>query len=147
MHVQQPAAPFKSSDGQIFGDLDDFREYAEIEAFMLARGWIDWHRAIDTCEWIRERWGISDVDAAQAVMADVFGPLRPQPEIDPDDIPLVPESPRRAYQTPRSTLDAFWYVVRTESTDGIADWLARHPRDAVHLHKLWKAKECSTAAA
>jgi hypothetical protein len=62
------------------------------------------------------------------------------------DLARVPESARQHYRTPQSTIDAFWVITRTGNTDGIADWLANHPRDAQHLHKLWKQK-CSTAAA
>jgi hypothetical protein len=63
------------------------------------------------------------------------------------------EAPRRptngfsenpiAYRTAQSTIDAFFFVVRTKSTEDIAEWLARHPRDEQHLYKLWKQK-CST---
>jgi hypothetical protein len=53
---------------------------------------------------------------------------------------------RQQSRTPQATIDAFFYVARTQDAEGIADWLAAHPRDAQHLHKLWKQK-CSTAAA
>jgi hypothetical protein len=49
----------------------------------------------------------------------------------------------RSYRTPQSTIDAFFFVVRTKDAAGIAEWLARHPRDEQHLYKLWKQK-CST---
>ncbi|WP_316196854.1 hypothetical protein [Bradyrhizobium sp. SZCCHNS3053] len=140
-----PAVPHNPDHNNVptFG-LDDFREYVEIEAFMHDNGWVDWHHAVDTCEWAGELWGLK-VEARQAVMAEVFGRFH-EPEMPPDDIPLAPEPPRRSYRTPQSTVDAFWHVVRSETTDSIAEWLARHPRDADHLHKLWKAKACSTAA-
>lgn len=53
---------------------------------------------------------------------------------------------RQDYRTPKATVEAFFYVTRTKDAAGIAGWLADHPRDAQHLHKLWKQK-CSTAAA
>jgi hypothetical protein len=56
------------------------------------------------------------------------------------------ELTRQQYRTPQATVDAFFFVTRTKDADGIAEWLAGHPRDAQHLHKLWKQK-CSTAAA
>jgi hypothetical protein len=62
------------------------------------------------------------------------------------DLARVPEPVRQHYRTPQATVDAFWVVTHTGNTDGIAEWLAMHPRDAQHLHKLWKQK-CSTAAA
>jgi hypothetical protein len=56
-----------------------------------------------------------------------------------------PVSARQHY-TPKATAEAFFFVIRTKDAKGIAEWLAAHPRDAQHLHKLWKQK-CSTAAA
>lgn len=57
-----------------------------------------------------------------------------------------PTPAQQRYRTPQATIDAFFYVARTQDAEGIAEWLASHPRDAQHLHKLWKQK-CSTAAA
>jgi hypothetical protein len=54
--------------------------------------------------------------------------------------------PAQQYRTPQATTDAFFLVIRNKDADGIAEWLASHPHDAQHLHKLWKQK-CSTAAA
>lgn len=52
----------------------------------------------------------------------------------------------RQYRPAVSTIQAFWFVVRTKDADGITQWLAEHPLDAPHLHELWKTK-CSTAPA
>jgi hypothetical protein len=57
-----------------------------------------------------------------------------------------PAPDRQQYRTPQATIDAFFCIARTQDAEGIAEWLAWHPRDAQHLHKLWKQK-CSTAAA
>jgi hypothetical protein len=62
------------------------------------------------------------------------------------DFSGAPAPIRQQYRTPQATIDAFFYVARTKDAAGIAEWLADHPRDAQHLHKLWK-KTCSTAAA
>jgi hypothetical protein len=71
----------------------------------------------------------------------------PPPEsVRNSDIAGPQESKPRPYRTPQATVDAFFFVTRTKDADGIAEWLAAHPRDAHHLHKLWKQK-CSTAAA
>ncbi|MGJ4908860.1 hypothetical protein [Bradyrhizobium sp. HKCCYLS2033] len=131
-----------------FGDLDDFREYCEIEADMVARGWVSFQHGVDTSQWAAERWHLVDVagqDAVQAVMAAVFGRLHAAPdqvELDDEAPPLAPEPepPSRRRRPAQSTIDAFWYVVRTETPDGIAAWLARHPADAAHLHTLLKAR-------
>jgi hypothetical protein len=61
--------------------------------------------------------------------------------------PLAPTQVIRPapYQTPQSTIDAFWYVVSNKDADGVADWLADHPRDETYLKKILERK-CSTAA-
>ncbi|MGJ5120957.1 hypothetical protein [Bradyrhizobium oligotrophicum] len=129
----------------IFGDLDDFREYCEIEADMVARGWVSFQHGVDTVQWVAEQWRLVDAigqDAVQAVMAAAFGWLHAAPdeiELDDEAPSLAPEPPRRRGPA-QSTIDAFWYVVRTETPDGIAAWLARHPADAAHLHTLLKAR-------
>ena len=56
------------------------------------------------------------------------------------------ETPRAAaqpYQTPQSTVDAFWYVVRLDDPDYLARWLEQHPLDASALCKLWEGKNAS----
>ena len=57
--------------------------------------------------------------------------------------PVVrPERPRApSYTPPRSTVDAFWHVVRLNDPDYLTRWLASHPADAPELFKLWK-KPC-----
>ncbi|MBR0762830.1 hypothetical protein [Bradyrhizobium japonicum] len=59
----------------------------------------------------------------------------------PQALELEPEEPR-PYHTAQATADAFWWVVRQGDADHLDRWLANHPRDAAHLHKLWEAK-CS----
>jgi hypothetical protein len=89
--------------------------------------------------------------AARPVRADPRDAWRhtgepPPPEIVRNsDISGKLANTPQPYRTPQATVDAFFHVARTEDTDGILKWLARHPRDAQHLHKLWKRK-CSTAA-
>jgi hypothetical protein len=53
---------------------------------------------------------------------------------------------KQAYRTPRSTIDAFWFVVRQGDATALAAWLAYHPLDKAQLHELWRAK-CSTEVA
>ena len=60
--------------------------------------------------------------------------------------PRTVETPRAAaqpYQTPQSTVDAFWYVVRLDDPDYLARWLEQHPLDASALCKLWEGKNAS----
>jgi hypothetical protein len=46
------------------------------------------------------------------------------------------------YRTPQATIDAFMYVARLDDPEYLARWLADHKRDAAHLLKIWKAKQC-----
>jgi hypothetical protein len=57
------------------------------------------------------------------------------------DIAAKPNAPR-SYRTPQATVDAFMFVVRLDDQDYLARWLAAHKRDAAHLLKIWKAKQC-----
>src|SRR5262249_48629562 len=50
------------------------------------------------------------------------------------------DSRKPEYQTPQSTIAAFWFVVRLEDETYLTRWLADHPQDAPYLKKLWEAK-------
>jgi hypothetical protein len=64
--------------------------------------------------------------------------------MDAMDLVAAPEPvkpvAKQSYRTPQSTIDAFLHVARNESTEYLADWLARHPLDAPHLLKIWERK-------
>ncbi|MEK9281188.1 hypothetical protein MTR72_16460 [Bradyrhizobium sp. ISRA442] len=166
-------AAVKVSNRRILGDVDDFVEVCGQQAWFFSEGWIDLHTAVDNLQRLAELWGLIEEvgqDAIQALMADAFAPMPELPsgyaaqllmrfELDDErdrwkwtgELPPKPEPqtelpPRKPYQTPQSTIDAFLHVARSESTEYLTDWLTRHPLDAPHLHKLWKAK-CSTAPA
>jgi hypothetical protein len=64
----------------------------------------------------------------------------------PPDIGIPIAAAKLPYRTPQSTVDAFFFVLKTKNAAGIAAWLAAHPRDERHLQKIWERK-CSTAAA
>jgi hypothetical protein len=68
------------------------------------------------------------------------GDPAPPANVQNSDISPKPPSAPRSYRPAQSTIDAFFYIVRTKDADGIFEWLARHPLDAPHLHKLWKKK-------
>jgi hypothetical protein len=72
------------------------------------------------------------------------GELAPPAPIRNADIQSEP--PKRAYQTPKATINAFWYVLRLGDSKHLATWLAQHPLDAPNLHKIWMER-CSTAIA
>ncbi|WLB58473.1 hypothetical protein [Bradyrhizobium japonicum] len=152
----------------ILGDAEDFAECCGYQAWFLAEGWIHLHTAVDNMQRLAELWDLPleiGQDAVQAVMADAFAPAPDVPtdyaqrlvrdweladerdrwrwtgEAPPLAPELEPEQPR-PYRTAQATADAFWWVVRQGDADHLDRWLANHPRDAAHLHKLWEAK-CS----
>jgi hypothetical protein len=59
---------------------------------------------------------------------------------DPDAEPRRRPEP---YRPAESTAAAFLYVVGLDDPDYLAAWLAKHPVDAPHLLKIWKATQCS----
>ena len=58
----------------------------------------------------------------------------------PPKASAIPNARPEPYRTPDSVIDAFWYVVGLNDPDRLKAWLLNHPKDAPHLHKLWKAK-------
>ncbi|CAL74410.1 hypothetical protein BRADO0466 [Bradyrhizobium sp. ORS 278] len=59
--------------------------------------------------------------------------------------PIVPKIPaKRPYQTPESTIAAFWYTVHNEDEATLRQWLLDHPADAPYLRKLWEARCCKS---
>jgi hypothetical protein len=56
---------------------------------------------------------------------------------------IEPRSAPDPYRPAQSTVDAFWYVVRLDDPDYLANWLAQHPLDAPALIKLWEGKHAS----
>jgi hypothetical protein len=62
--------------------------------------------------------------------------------IEPADAPPVaptdPEPP--PYRTPQATVDAFKFMVATEDSARVRDWLAARPKDAAFLIALLKSQ-------
>jgi hypothetical protein len=52
------------------------------------------------------------------------------------------DATREPYAPPRSTVDAFLYVVALDDIDRLKAWLADHPDDAPTLLKLLESKLC-----
>ena len=48
---------------------------------------------------------------------------------------------RRPYQTPQSTIDAFWYLVQINEPDRLKAWLEARPLDAPTLLKLYEERK------
>lgn len=106
--------------------------------------------AIAACGFLTKQ---TAVDVAYRAALAAFGPGMVQrqganaiQEIIAEGFAVPPDNPQppkqRPYHTAQSTIDAFWYVVRNESAEYLADWLDRHPKDDAFLRKLWRAK-CS----
>ena len=48
----------------------------------------------------------------------------------------------RPYRITKSTIDAFWYLVRLNDFERLAAWLADHPQDTQFLYELLENKRC-----
>jgi hypothetical protein len=117
---------------------------------------IDQHEMVDTREGPEFFCNEFSSDAADIVqrweLADPRDAWRHTGEPPPpavvrnSDIGAKPKRAARPYRTPQSTIDDFWHAVRIGDSEYLAKWLAQHPLDAPHLHKIWGQK-CSTAAA
>jgi hypothetical protein len=92
--------------------------------------------AADHLQHLAEGWGLIEVYGQAEIqerMAEAFVWAERAPE-DP---------PKPKYKTPRSTIDAFWYVVRLKDPAHLLRWLDEHPRDSAFLKKLLEDR-CKT---
>jgi hypothetical protein len=129
-----------------FHFIEVFREQCELHARLHAQGLLSKPTAVDHLQWLAESWHLVELHGqhvVQAIMARPFAQIRyslvtgdaPEPTN-----PVRPVPPKRNYRTAQSTIDAFWHVVRNESTEYLTRWLVDHPLDATYLKKLWKQK-------
>jgi hypothetical protein len=125
-------------------DIADFLECCSYQLWFIEKGWITKQVAVDAMQFLADAAGyVDEVGQAeiQRLMAQAFAPA----EIDPP--PLAPASPderARPYRPPQATIDAFFYLVRQDDADRLTAWLSNHPRDAAHLHEIWKSKHAVT---
>src|ERR1700693_1259084 len=78
-------APARVSDLAPLGDVDDFVECCDTDAWFVANGWISVLTAADNLQNLAERWGLIEEigqDAVQVIMADAFAPREAEPEIE-----------------------------------------------------------------
>lgn len=119
--------------------IADFLDCIGFQLWFVDEGWITKQVAVDNLQLLAEQAGyVAEVgqDQVQLLLNVAFAPA----EIA---APLACEQPAakpRPYQTPQATVDAFFYVVRQDDADRLNRWLADHPRDAAHLHKIWKSR-------
>jgi hypothetical protein len=68
------------------------------------------------------------------------GDLAPPANVRNSDITAKPANGPKPYRTPKSTIDAFWYVVRLGDPERLAAWLDDHPKDELFLLNLLESK-------
>jgi hypothetical protein len=94
----------------------------------------------DPPEWlaagIMQQWELADIRDKWRHTGE------PPPPAEVRNGPLQPAAPAQHYRTPQSVVDAFWFVTRLDDPEYLARWLADHQRDAAHLLKIWKARQC-----
>jgi hypothetical protein len=148
-----------------------YAERCEARALLYAAGKISLQGAVDELQAYAEVSGLVDrvgQDAAQEIMGEAFAMVDLLPDADDElneacerEIILrgaeimqrweAADKRRRSYPPHRpepyrpaeSTVAAFRYVVSLDDPDYLAAWLAKHPADAPHLLKIWKARQCS----
>jgi hypothetical protein len=145
--------------------VEIFEERCEARALLWANYYIELHDAVDELQHWAEKTGLVAAigqDAVQAILSQPFALVRAElDEIEPTLAELAVEFDaadswqrlgdaaancveRMAHSAkvkPKcpadSTIAAFLYVARNESTDYLAKWLAQRPLDAPHLLKIW----------
>ncbi len=127
------------------GTIAEFVECCDHHAWYFAEGWISLQTAVDNLQYLAERWGLIEEVGQDEVQRLIAG--LPAAETTPAEPRHEPAPVKKAaYRPPQATVDAFWFVVRNRSAHDLTKWLAAHPTDAPHLHKLWEQK-CLSAAA
>jgi hypothetical protein len=134
--------------------LDDFRECCEIQRWFCDEGWVTKQVAVDNLQTLADCAGFVELygqDQVQSQMAAAFAPIEPLPydyvarillqwEADDAKRPPVRQEPQtRIYRTAESTIHAFWYVAKSQPTEYLRAWLARHPLDKPQLYEIWKS--------
>jgi hypothetical protein len=61
---------------------------------------------------------------------------------EPQPTPVAEPKRTATYETPQSTIDAFWHVVGMKDPDKLVAWLNDHPRDKEFLSKLLEGASC-----
>jgi hypothetical protein len=161
-------APLQISEASALGDIDDFFECCEQQAWFYAEGWVSLQTAVDNLQYLAERWLLIEQhgqDAIQALMAfsavseelpsDYAAQTVQQLELnDPrdawchtgepappgivrnSDVGIPTSVAKQPYRTPRSTVDAFRFLVALGDTERLKSWLADRAKDAPFLLAL-----------
>lgn len=105
--------------------IEVFRERCEARALLFVNGQMSLHDAVDELQASAERCGLIDrigQDQLQAIMGTAFAAVRFEP--GPPSL------------TPKSVIDAFWALVRSNDPARLKSWLCQHHADAPNLLKL-----------
>ena len=129
--------------------IEIFRDQCGLHARLHAKGLLSKPTAVDHLQDLAQRWRLVEQpgqDTVQGIIAAPFERIRYELASDEPEPPKPKPLPKRAavYQTAQSTIDAFWYVARNQSTEQLTKWLAARPLDAPHLRKLWQQKGAAT---
>ncbi|MEH2468837.1 hypothetical protein V1281_001907 [Nitrobacteraceae bacterium AZCC 2161] len=127
---------------------------AEQRAYLWWNYQIEIDEAVEPLQTFAEQSGLIDQhgqDHIQEIIAAPFARLRARAAAEEDSrallwaerqAPTIRAEPpsQRGYSTPKSTVDAFWYVLQQDDADLLGKWLDDHPRDSAFLHDIWKKK-------
>jgi hypothetical protein len=120
-----------------------------LRADLVDAGIITRQEGVDKMQAVAEYMHLPDLigpDAVQAIMAQAFATFDCPPQVTaPPLAPACRPEPRRSYTTPKSTVEAFFYLVSLNDPEYLARWLDQHPRDEKFLCKLWQVKHAAAA--
>jgi hypothetical protein len=145
------------------GDIDDFVECCEQQAWFYAEGWVSLQTAVDNLQYLAERWHLVELygqDAVQAIIAyspeelpsdytaqivrelelndprDAWrhtGETPPSDDFRNSDIGIPTAAAESSYKPVKSTVDAFRFLVALGDLERLKSWLAARPKDAPFL--------------
>jgi hypothetical protein len=150
-------APLQVSETAPHGDIADFLECCEQQAWFYDEGWITLQTAVDNLQYLGDRWGLVDEigqDAVQGHMAYTFAVIREtvQPlsydyaaqilkSWEASYIEPPPMRPERRRDPAESTIAAFKYVLSLGDAEYLAKWLRDHSDDAAALVEQIRREE------
>jgi hypothetical protein len=115
--------------------IEVFRERSAARALLFVNGQMSLHDAVDELQAAAERTGLIDrigQDEVQTIMGAAFAAVR----VPPASVLPEPEDSEPSSRTPKSTIDAFWTLVRCNDPERLKSWLRQRPADVPVLLKL-----------
>jgi hypothetical protein len=130
-----PSVPNAQALGTVPDPIEVFHERSEARALLFGHDQMSLHDAVDELQAAAERTGLIDRigrDEVQAIMSAAFAAVR----VPPASVVPEPEGLEPSPSTPKSTIDAFWTVVRCNDPERLKSWLRQRPADVPVLLKL-----------